>query len=818
MGGFVLRFCGFVGAPWGGLCSAALGLVLGAAHGGAWAQGAALVQATDAQPGPAVQLRSSPRLQEALSPSERNASALVLEADRLVLQPDAQTVLQGDVRLRKPGLSVRADHLRYDQSRDQIDAQGQVRVQRMGHVFSGPEVQLQLDSFEGEFSRPRFELAQGGHGDAQRIAFLDEDRMHIDRARYTTCRATPGPEWLPEWLMRASRIRTDMVEGMGHAEGVQLTFLGMTTPELPELRFPLDSRRASGLLAPVVSIDSVSGMDVLQPFYWDIAPHRDATLIARAMSKRGLGAEGEFRYLEPNYSGQVGLNLLPHDSLRKTSRWGLMAQHQARLSDANAPYSLSGQVSLLRVSDDAYWKDFPKTYLGGSGVGNGNGLTQRILPSTGSVSWARGDWSMHALVQRWQTQQDVAAPILPPYDRAPQLRLRYGGDVWQGWESAVTAETTRFEADASRVPSLGGLLRNGTRSVLHGHLRRPMSASWGFVTPKLQWHASRYDMQAPLADGQTTVHRALPTFSLDSGLVLERDTDWLGQRLVQTLEPRIFYVRTAYAQQQMLPLYDTGMTDFNLSTIYSDNPYVGQDRIVDNNAITFGLHSRWFDSATGAERLRMGVAQRLRLADQRVSITNSSTENQKGLSDLLLGTSVRWGEPWSLDSTVQLHGQTHAVQRTTLQARYTPSAYKLINAAYRQTHQNNAPSELVDVGWQWPMGGASVSVDVPSQAGQGLGAARWYSVGRLNYSLHEKRLLETLVGFEYDAGCWLARVAFERLQNTTSAANTRLMFQLELVGFGRVGVSPLDSLKKHIPRYQNLRDTPTQPSRFATYE
>ena len=88
----------------------------------------------------------------------------------------------------------------------------------------------------------------------------------------------------------------------------------------------------------------------------------------------------------------------------------------------------------------------------------------------------------------------------------------------------------------------------------------------------------------------------------------------------------------------------------------------------------------------------------------------------------------------------------------------------------------------------------------------------------MNFSLTEKRLVDTILGFEYDAGCWLGRVAFERLQSTVSTATTRLMFQIELVGFGRVGVSPLDSLRRNIPRYQFLRDNPAAPSRFLNYE
>jgi LPS-assembly protein len=41
---------------------------------------------------------------------------------------------------------------------------------------------------------------------------------------------------------------------------------------------------------------------------------------------------------------------------------------------------------------------------------------------------------------------------------------------------------------------------------------------------------------------------------------------------------------------------------------------------------------------------------------------------------------------------------------------------------------------------------------------------------------------------------------------------------LELVGLARVGSSPLAVLRSNIPRYQDLRDSPLQPSRFQNYE
>ena len=46
-------------------------------------------------------------------------------------------------------------------------------------------------------------------------------------------------------------------------------------------------------------------------------------------------------------------------------------------------------------------------------------------------------------------------------------------------------------------------------------------------------------------------------------------------------------------------------------------------------------------------------------------------------------------------------------------------------------------------------------------------------MGRLNYSLQDRKLVDTVVGFEYDSCCWIGRVVLERLQNSRSTSNTR---------------------------------------------
>jgi LPS-assembly protein len=332
-------------------------------------------------------------------------------------------------------------------------------------------------------------------------------------------------------------------------------------------------------------------------------------------------------------------------------------------------------------------------------------------------------------------------------------------------------------------------------------------------------HSSAYSFDAPLTSGPQigarSASRVVPTFSLDSGLVFERNASYFGRSFTQTLEPRAFYTYTPFRNQSSLPIYDSGINDFNFATIFSENAFNGNDRISDNNLLTLGVASRLLDPASGAEILRLNYAQRLRFSDQRVTLPGGAAESS-GLSDMLFGGTINWNPRWQLDGTVQYNPDIRRSQRSTLSARYSPSNYRVVSATYRL---NRGVSEQIDLGWQWPLNDLWGDKGKNLGAGQGQGKGRWYSVGRLNYSLRESRPVDTILGFEYDGGSWLARVAIERLQTTTSTANKRILFQMEFVGFARVGSSPLTVLQRNVPRYQVLREKiNTEPSRFSNYE
>jgi LPS-assembly protein len=772
-------------------------LACGSLAGSVWAQ--------TSPPDEGLRLRTSPVLNEALSPAQRREAPVFLQGDRIFGRPDLETVVQGDAVLRKAETTIRADRLEYDLPTDLARASGHVRINRSGNVYEGPLLELKVESFEGFFQNPSFHFAQNdAHGDASRADFLDEKHAVVHDATYTTCRRLPGPNWMPDWVLRAASISLDNDEEVGVAEGAYLSFKGVPILPVPAISFPLTEKRKSGLMPLTAGIDSLSGTTLALPYYWNIAPNRDATITPTLMTARGVDLGVTYRYLEPGYSGKVFVDVTPGDRLRDADRWGVALTHQARIPtglDALEPVSLA--LNINRVSDDNYWRDFSNA---------DTILAQRLLPGDMLATWASGPVSGTVHVQQWQVLQDPDSPIIPPYNRMPQLTAHTGQSNAYGLEWALDGELTRFEADRRLTGQ-----PNAQRMFAQAQISRPWLLPQGFVTPKLQWHAASYAFDDALVDGSNSASNVLPTFSLDSGLVFERNSSLWGRDYVQTLEPRAFYVYTPYRNQSLLPNYDTGAADFNFASIYSENTFVGHDKISDNNLLTMGLTTRFLDTVNGNQYARFGFAQRLRIEEQQVTLNNSTVAAKPGLSDILLGAEVNLDERWTLDSTTQYNPLTDQSVRATVGARYNPGNYRVINAAYR--FQRDV-SEQLDVSWQWPINDLWGERGRDLGAGRGQGEGRYYALGRMNYSLDQSKMVDTLMGVEYDAGCWLGRVVFSRTQTSTSTAVERWIFQLEFVGFTRIGTAdPRATLTQNISRYQNLRGVGSaSTSRFSNYD
>jgi LPS-assembly protein len=714
-----------------------------------------------------------------------------IAADQITGTSDTETRAEGNVTLKKLDINLSADRVSHRQAGDEVEASGNVVFTRPHQQIRGPHLRLKLTENLGAFENPQYQMtstrkrrvAPGGpnepdptaHGSASRMEFTGPGKYELSDATYSTCKPAANGE--SDWFARAGSIRFDQDEDRGVSRDATVYFKGVPIFYTPWLAFSLSNQRQSGLLTPTIGSTSKSGLEYTQPIYWNIAPDMDATLSPRLMTKRGLQANTEFRYIDPKYSGQARYEYLPDDKVTGTSRHAFALTHAHRFSD-----DLTANVSVNGVSDDTYFSDLSSRLAVTS---------QTNLLRQASITYGSTWWSATLMAQTFQTLQDPALPtVAKPYKLLPKFSL-----------SAVRADLpfeAVFSMQTEGVAFRHATLLEGNRFTAYPQIALPLQFSALSVTPKVGLHATKYSLDnPPLATAPASQTRTLPIVSVDSTMVFDRDIQWSSKSLIQTLEPRLYYVYIPNRDQSKIPVFDTGIADLNFSQMFSENRYAGGDRIGDADQVTAMLSSRLIDPRDGTEILRGSFGQRIYFTTQRVGLPGEVLRTNRQ-TDLLAEVSGQVLPFTTASAAWQYNPRLSKTERFNIGARYQPGLGKVLNVSYRYTH---APTGSVqpgvsqlDVSGQWPLAG------------------KWQAVGRYNYSFEEKRVVETLAGVEYGEDCWAARFVVQRLATQTQTSTTAIFLQLELNGFSRIGSNPLETLKRSIPGYGIINQPSADPA------
>lgn len=713
---------------------------------------------------------AAPALAQTVAPAAQEEPTTI-DAERIEGVGDLEVTARGDAEIRQEDFTLFGDVLRYNREFGRAQGEGGVRLKRGLDRFFGPSMQYNTLDDTGVFESPTFliQREQPARGQAESLEFLGKGRYRLSEASYTTCRA--GQD---DWVLQASEINLDYDNDEGTARNVRLRFFDVPILGFPFASFPLENRRRSGILTPYYSQTTNRGFEVGVPYYWNIAPERDLTITPVHMAKRGTQLKNQLRYLDRRYTGELRLEYLPNDKEFGDSRQGVSLQHLHTFRP-----NLTATVDYNRVSDDRYFVDLASQVRQ---VSIGNLQQDGYLTYNGSIG--AYPYGLQARVQKFQTLQDPLAPITPPYHREPQLTFGTSlNDLGNLFDASLSSEYVNF----THVTMV-----EGARTSLNPTLAMPILTPGWFLTPKVGMRHVSYRLNRTALGQEETPQAQIPWLSLDTGLIFERDARFFGEALTQTFEPRLFYVHVPYRNQDAIPLFDTALADFNFPQLFTENRFGGGDRFGDANQATLALTSRFLHQ-DGQEAFRATIGQRYYFDDERVGLTPTTPLRTSVESDVLASIGGRLFRDWTFDATTQYSRLQQRAERYTASVRYNPEVAKVLNASYRFSRET---IRQIDLSAQWPV------------------AAGWYAVGRYNYSLLDKRLLEGLGGIEYNAGCWVFRAVLQRVQAATQVSSTGIFFQLEFNGVGQVGTEDAVALlSRSVPGYSvtNPKDPALRP-------
>ena len=687
----------------------------------------------------------------------REASPAQVYGDRFS-SPDSNLFhLSGNTALQRLDQLLRADSLTYNADTTAYDAEGHIRYQERGMLFSADSMKGTTTPEYGVADNVQYQLlGSRGNGVASQAIMLDRDRDKLHDVTYSTCDLHNRV-----WEIEAKTMTMDRDEGLGRAHDVTMRMKGVPFLWLPYMRFPIDNRRQTGFLYPSFGKRSRAGFFVSIPFYWNIAPNYDATFTPTWYADRGGLLESQFRWLTDTSKGELNLDYMPHDRVADRNRGYLTLSNTTKL-----PWDLRWNTYIARATDKAWFQDFGE-----------NLITSRALQlhSSSYVS-SSGDWWNAGVGADWyQIVTPGISDRAAAYRRLPRLYFNadrpIGGPGGPEW--GINTEAVRFV----QPEKIGG-----ERFDMYPYLAWPLQGAAWFLRPEVGVRYTAYNLPQPVA-GSNTDHptRTTPIFDVDAGLIFERDAHLFGSDYTQTLEPRVYYLRVPYRNQDDLPLFDTRSLTFDFWQLFTTNSFSGADRQMNANDLSLALTTRFLDQ-NGVEKLSASIGQIRYFDPQRVTLRRGGKAVDYSGSNYVANLTIALNDNWRLTTSQQWNPNTDETDVSTVGLQRRLWGDGIVNLDYRYRR------DLIEQ--------ASMTAEVP------VGAA-WKLVGGYTYSLRDKRAIDAFAGIEWDSCCTAVRILSRHyVYDFKGDSNNAIMFEIQFKGVGSYGQKAGSFLQNAILGYQ----------------
>ncbi len=715
------------------------------------------------------------------SPQGANIRARANESELL----RNEAVLSGGVSATQGYRRLYGDTAVVDRDQESAVLSGNVILREPGVLLLGERAKVYSETGEATVESARFVFHERHmRGTADLLERDEAGLVHIHDGNFSYC--APGDN---DWAIRAKQLELDFEEGVGTARGAKLDIAGVPVLYFPWLQFPLDDRRRTGFLWPDFGNDSTGGLDITVPFYINLAPNYDALYAPRFIEERGVNHELVARYLNPAVgSWTVGGAWMADDKRfedqatdgRSTDRWlGVVKQ-----------YGLFGGrwrsiIDYSKASDVDYLEDLETSNL--------EAQRQTNLLQLARLDYLGESWLVNLEAQQFQT---LAEDIREDYKKLPQLTAQYRGSRTPfELEPILVSQVSNFDAEDNRV--------TGQRLYGEAGLTYPMRWLWGFVQPTVKYRQLNYELNENALITDTSPNAGSALASLDSGLVFERQTTLTGRRMLQTVEPRLYYLYSEYEEQDGQPDFDSAEMTFSYNQLFRESRFSGRDRLDDANQIALGLTTSFIDERDGTSLLRASIGQIYYFRDREVRLVPTAEPLDEPSSEIAGELHFTPTEQVSLRGGLVYAPFDDRINSGNILTSYHADNGGIYNLgySYRRPLTSITPTRL-----QQPTAEAHMSVYLPLRN-------NWSVFGAMNYSTKANRSVEDMLGVEYDSCCWTVRLLYLRYYNNESNSvqdfndpnlqrENTAQFQIVLKGMGGFGDRITDIMQNMIRGFE----------------
>jgi len=664
--------------------------------------------------------------------SETNLS---IEAGSIQAELGGRVDIQEKIKVTTGLSTITAESASYDETTGLLKIPKSVVFENPDLIIFGESAKLMTKEKTAIIDGADYQIFSiPARGTAGQIRVENGKNIELNEVTYSTCTSMDN-----SWELSAKKLAINNQSGEGTARNLVLRFKDIPIIYLPYLSFPTTDQRKTGLLKPNLGRSSTRGLEISLPYYWNLAPNIDLTTTPTLMAKRGMQLSTELRFLSAKQGGITQIDYLPNDDQYNKKNRTYISHDQTINLSPNWRMKLNGEYA----SDNNYFEDL---------TGTMSSTSRTHLLREIQLEHFSENWVMEIGMDHYQMIDDSIIAEEKPYRRLPYFNF---SGVWNnnthGLHYALDSEVVFFDKPETI---------RGSRFHVMPEISAPLNFNGIRITPAIGMDLTKYNLHNSNdnshSNSSVSPERAVPIYSLDLTGVFQKT--WKNGRYLQTLEPRILGVYIPYRNQDDFPIFDTIAPDMNGIQMFRKNRYVGQDRLGDTSQITYGITTKVFDANKSNPLFGFTLGQIRYFKDRKVALPSETklTEDSSGYMAMM---NMKINKNWSIKLGHMWNTYSNKSMKTTARFQYKSGQSEIFNVAYR--YRRNMLKQL-DASFSWPV------------------RDHWNVVGRYNYSILDRKVLEQFVGLEYESCCWGIRV-ISRKHLAYRNGDTDTSFSIEFV-------------------------------------
>lgn len=523
-------------------------------------------------------------------PTPASSKQSLLEADQISYDKDQDKVIAtGRVEIQQGEQILLADKVEYDRGTDTGVATGHVAMlEPGGTVVHAAYVQVSGDLKEALAGEVRALMADKSRMTSRNFRRTNQRIDELYEAAYTACDVCRDKA--PVWRIQADEVRRDIDAQMIYYHDVWLDLLGVPVFYTPYLASPDPTAgRKSGLLMPAIGGGSNLGGSYAQPYYWNIAPDKDATLTPFVSSAGGNGAtveyrqdfqHGRFSFFGSGVGGDTAIANEFRGNIHSVARW-----------DIDSDWRSGADINL--ASDETYLRRYAAVLPGPRNTSQPWLTTNAFIERFGTNTY------FSANAYYFQRQLEIAARKAPIV--SPLLYFNYTSDPlsWGGFVKANVSSVVLTRDDGEDYQRL-------STSVGYD---LPFTTNQGFVmTAHAGVRTDGYYVQDLMRPSNGvkfsgTVGRVVPETSLEWRWPLER----MGTNITQIVEPIAKVILSPKPRNpETIPNEDSSDFEFDDTNLFENQRVPGYDLVEGGARVAYGLKWSAYNHSGGTVSAMIG--------------------------------------------------------------------------------------------------------------------------------------------------------------------------------------------------------------------